>query len=165
MRISLEEYLAIHEKPESELVAGALIPKPMGTLQHMLMEKALLRLLASWEETAAGEAIHELSVRHGEDVRIPDVVLFPKGARFEKGLLIDPPFLCVEVLSPSQRPSELFAKCEVYHSWGVPYCWVIDPIGKAAWEYHKDSPLRDVAGSLRAGEVAVAFADLFGTSA
>ena len=72
--------------------------------------------------------------------------------------------LCVEILSPSQRPSELFAKCEAYHAWGVPYCWVIDPVKKLAWEYHSDSPVQLIpaTGSLQAGEIAVGCNELFG---
>ena len=76
---------------------------------------------------------------------------------------MDPPLLCIEILSPSQRQSELFAKCEAYHSWGGPFCWVIDPTTKVAWEYHKDSPVRTAAADrdLRAGENSVPVNDLF----
>lgn len=162
-RVSIDEYLRTDYEPECELIDGNLIPKPMGTREHMRMEKVLLRLLAKWEQSGLGEAIQELSFRFGEDVRVPDFVFVRTGARFERGILLDPPLLCVEILSLSQRPSELFAKCETYHSWGVPYCWVIDPIGRVAWEYHKDSPVRMLGPTeeLRAGEIAVALDDLF----
>ena len=30
------------------------------------------------------------------------------------------------------------AKCEEYHTWGVPFCWVIDPIKQTGWQYDKD---------------------------
>jgi Uma2 family endonuclease len=106
---------------------------------------------------------HELAIRRGEDVRIPDLVFAAPEARFEKGILIDPPLLCIEILSPSQRPSELFAKCEAYHSWGVPYCWIVDPIKKLAWEYHSEAPLKLLApdASLQAGEISVGLSELF----
>ena len=160
-RVSLEEYLQIHCKPECELIDGALVQKPMGTREHMRMERKLDRLLEPYEAAGLGEAIHDLSTRFGPDVRIPDLAFVPAGAKFEKGILMDPPLLCVEVISPSQRPSELFAKCEVYHGWGVPYCWVIDPIAKVAWEYHKGATLRTVTVTLGAGEISVGFAELF----
>src|ERR1700733_14515485 len=121
-RVSLDDYLRNHYEPERELVDGNLIVKPMGTLEHMDMERRLARLLESYEQSGLGRSVHELSVRHGQDVRIPDLVFVAAGARFENGILVEPPLLCVEVLSPSQRQSELFAKCEAYHSWGVPFC-------------------------------------------
>lgn len=130
----------------------------------MRMERLLLRLLEQYEQQGLGQAMHELSVRHGDDVRIPYVVFFGNQARIEDGLLLDPPLLCVEILSPSQRLSELFAKCEVYHEWEVPYCWIIDPARKSAWEYHQRTPVRLLSAgeTLAAGPpLAVSLAALF----
>lgn len=163
-RISLEEYLRSHYEPECELIGGELFQKPMGTREHMRMERRLADLLARYEPAGLGEVIHELSIRHGDDVRIPDLVFARPGAQFQNGILIDAPLLCVEILSPSQRPSELFAKCETYHAWGVPYCWIIDPVKKLAWEYHQDAPVQLIpaTGHLAAGEISVACNELFG---
>jgi Uma2 family endonuclease len=162
-RVSLEEYLRTNYEPACELLDGELIQKPMGTLEHMDLERRLERLLERYEQRGLGRAVHELSFRKGEDVRIPDLAFVPPGAHFESGILTDAPMLCVEVLSPSQRQSELFAKCEAYHAWGVPYCWVIDPIEQLAWEYHAHSPVRLFArdGSLQAGEITVSLVELF----
>jgi Uma2 family endonuclease len=162
-RVSVQEYLESNYEPECELVAGALLPKPMGTLEHREMERCIERHLERYEQVGLGRAVHELSIRHGDDVRVPDLAFVPPGARFAGGILMDPPLLCVEILSPSQRLSELFAKCETYHAWGVPYCWVVDPIGKLAWEYHQNAPVRllSVDDSLGAGEIQVGIGDLF----
>jgi Uma2 family endonuclease len=161
--VSLEEYLKTEYEPECELIGGALHPKPMGTLEHMAMERWLMRLLERHEQAGLGMVMHELSIRKGDDVRIPDLVFVPSGKRFECGILVDPPLLCVEILSPSKRLSVLFAKCETYHAWGVPYCWVVDPIGKLAWEYHQAAPVRLLSGedSLIAGEIKIAISELF----
>jgi len=161
--VSLEEYLRTDYEPECELIGGALFPKPMGTLEHMAMERRLVRLMERYEQAGLGVVMHELSIRNGDDVRIPDLEFVPANARFERGILMDPPLLCVEILSPSQRLSVLFAKCETYHAWGVPYCWVADPIGKLAWEYHQGAPVRLLSpeDSLRAGEIEIAISELF----
>ena len=128
LRISLEEYLRSHYEPECELIGGELFQKRMGTLEHMDMEDAVRQILKRFQERGLGGVAHELSVRRGDEVRIPDVVFVAPNAKFQDGILVGPPLLCVEILSPSQRPSELFAKCEAYHAWGVPYCWIIDPV-------------------------------------
>ena len=163
-RISLEEYLRSRYEPECELIGGELFQKPTGTREHMRMERRLADLLARDERAGLGEVIHELSVLRGDEVRIPDLVFARPGAQFQNGILIDAPVLCVEMLSPSQRPSELFAKCEVYHTWGVPYCWIIDPAKKLAWEYHQDAPVQLIppSASLTAGEITVTCNELFG---
>lgn len=57
----------------------------------------------------------------------------------------------------------MLAKCEQYHVWGVPFCWVIDPEKRTAWEYHRDGePLHvERGGVLRAGELFVRLDELF----
>jgi Uma2 family endonuclease len=162
-RVSLDEYLRTDYEPDCELIGGELIQKPVGTLEHMDLERRLERLLEPYEQRGLGRAVHELSFRRGDDVRIPDLAFVPPNAHFDNGILTDSPILCVEVLSPSQRQSELFAKCEAYHAWGVPYCWVIDPIEKIAWEYHAHSPVRLIARNdfLKSGEIIVSLAELF----
>ena len=163
LRVSLEEYLRSHYEPECELINGELFPKPMGTREHMRMEKRLLEILGRFQRQGLGEILPELSIRFGNDVRIPDLVFAPPGAEFENGILVSTPLLCVEILSPSQRLSELFAKCEAYHSWNVPYCWVIDPVKNLCWEYHRELPveLKPRGGTVAAGGVAVPVAELF----
>lgn len=161
-RLSIDEYLSRDFQPARELISGELQEKPKGTRDHMRLEKMLLRLLEPFEKCGQGQALPELSVRRGDDIRIPDVVFYPPQAQFENDILVDAPLLCVEILSPSQRPSELFAKCEAYHAWGVPYCWVIDPASRSAWEYHSGSPLRLAGqGRVSAGAIEVSTTELF----
>ena len=160
-RVSLAEYLGSHYEPECELVGGELFAKPMGTLEHMRLERRLMKLLETFEQRGLGFVVHELSYRNGEDVRIPDLVFCPPSARFEDDILIDAPLLAIEVLSPSQRLSELFGKCEVYHEWGVPFCWIVDPSKKTAWEYHRDQAVSCKCDVLSAGELNVSVAELF----
>jgi Uma2 family endonuclease len=70
--------------------------------------------------------------------------------------------LCVEIVSPPDRVGKLFGKCEDYHKWGVPYCWVIDPERKRAWEYFpNDFEPRRVEDDLNAGPIVLKLADVF----
>jgi Uma2 family endonuclease len=161
--VSIEEYLGHTYEPERELISGKLVPKPVGTLDHSHTAKVIERLLDEFAKQGLGRAERELSLRHGEDVRIPDIVFFNSDAPIDHGILIDPPELCVEILSPSQYPSQLFAKCEAYHAWGVPYCWVVDPAKRCAWEYHSGGPVRLVGDEtpLAAGRIAINVSQIF----
>jgi Uma2 family endonuclease len=99
------------------------------------MQKKLTRLL----EQFYGEhrVQFELSVIVGGDVVIPDVLVLPSHRpAMHRDVLNEPPLLCVEVLSPSQRYEEMLAKCERYRDFTVPFCWVVDPVARRAWEYH-----------------------------
>jgi hypothetical protein len=55
----------------------------------------------------------------------------------------------------------MLAKCEEYHAWGVPFCWVVDPVKRTAWEYHSVfEPVRATA-ALRAADLSVNLKELF----
>ncbi len=75
----------------------------------------------------------------------------------------EPVRLCCEILAPEDRLGTLLGKCEEYHAWGVPYCWVIDPLKRTAWEYHANAEPARVTTELRAGNLSVNIADLFAT--
>jgi Uma2 family endonuclease len=77
--------------------------------------------------------------------------------------------LCVEILSPEDRLGATLAKCEEYHAWGVPFCWVIDikeqvdPEKQTAWHYHSGTDPERIpsGGTLLAGQLSLPLAQLF----
>jgi len=56
-------------------------------------------------------------------------------------ILREPPFLCIEVLSPEDRASRMEVKIDDYFAFGVKHVWVIDPDSKRAWSYTKEGRL------------------------
>jgi Uma2 family endonuclease len=164
-RVSLEEYFRTHYEPECELIDGELRPKPMPTGHHSRMQAELIGLLRAHQQRGRGEVLPELSLLlPGEAVLIPDVVFSRPGQTFDEHDVLDtPPLLCIEVMSPSQSFSEVYEKCRRYLRWGVPYCWIIDPVRHLAWQIEADEMPREIPadGSLRAGEIEVKLADLF----
>ncbi len=159
--VSLDDYLSTHYEPECELIGGQLISKPMGTEDHSSIQTRLVVALFRFEAAGKLKVGTEISFRQGNEVRIPDVALYRRGARLYRRILDEPPLLCAEIVSPSQNPSELFAKCANYHAWGVPFCWVLDPIHQAAWEFHAGAQVEPVMARLHAGEIEVSLDELF----
>jgi Uma2 family endonuclease len=158
--LSLDEYLDRHFEPETELIAGELRPKPLGTDLHS--QTCLLLAVLLVRQVGVSMTRPELSLRVGDDVLIPDVcVLRHKDKQLYRDILAEPPLLCIEVVSPSQRPAEMLAKSERYHEFGVPFCWVVDPVAKRAWEYHSGGAPAEQAIALSAGELTVALSELF----
>ncbi|MBV8867548.1 MAG: Uma2 family endonuclease, partial [Acidobacteriaceae bacterium] len=131
--VSVEEYIARFveggEKPICEYLDGVLIPKSMGTKRHSQVQANITYLIRN----RYGEQLNplpELTTRIREtQFYVPDVAI-EELARPIQGRYPgpnNPVLLCVEIVSPPDRVGKLFGKCEEYHKWGVPHCWVIDP--------------------------------------
>jgi Uma2 family endonuclease len=152
--ISLEEYLHRSEKPLCEYMDGALQPKPMPTKLHGLIQYRLVTLLRQQNV----EALAEVTVRVSETkFLIPDVI----AARAIHGPYpTEPVLLCAEILSLDDRLGATLAKCEHYHAWGVPFCWIIDPQKQTAWHYHAGGEPERVE-VLTEGGLSVRLKDLF----
>lgn len=105
----------------------------------------------------------ELDLRLGaRDVLRPDIcVLREPAPKLYLGPLENPPLLCIEIVSPSQTPSELLAKCERYHGWGVACCWVIDHNERRAWEYNRGGAPQEKKDALIAADITVTLAQMF----
>ena len=129
--LSLDEFLD-RGYEHSELLGGEVRPKPLPTWRHGRMEARLtLALTPLFGERLAPE----VNLKIGDESPLPDfIVVRSVTPGLYRGIVADPPLLCVEAVSPSQTPAELFAKCQRYRRFGVPYCWVIDPDTKRAWE-------------------------------
>ena len=154
--VPVEEYLRLTDKPYSEYRDGVLYPKPMPTFLHGIIQSVLAGLLRALGLVAGTEVTVRISPNH---YLVPDVVA---ARRMELPYPTEPVLLCCEILSPDDRIGATFAKCEEYHAWGVPYCWVIDPVKRTAWEYHSGADPERAIDALRAGEVAVGLDELFG---
>jgi Uma2 family endonuclease len=160
--LTIEEYLGASYEPECEYVDGELIPKAMGTNDHSRLQYRIGQLLYRYEAAGLCEVSPEqsLRVRQGA-VLIPDVCLLPLG-HGEHGVVSTLAFLCIEILSPSDRFTYTVRKCEEYLRWGVPACWIFDPEEKMAWSYdamglHQLPP----DGVLRSGSFELALSELW----
>jgi Uma2 family endonuclease len=153
--VPVEEYLRYSEKPNCEYREGVLYPKPMPTTFHGLLEFMLVVMLRKLGLQAAPEVTVRLSPTK---YLVPDVIAAPV---LRGPYPIEPVLLCCEILSPEDRLGTMLAKCEEYHAWGVPFCWVIDPVKRTAWEYHSAAEPVRVTSTLRANEFSVSLEELF----
>ena len=130
-------------------------------LKHLRMQFRLNKFIdAHFPEFEAGP---ELTCRLRENrYLVPDVAVVRKD-RIQDPYPIEPVHVCVEILSPDDRFSEVVAKCEEYLAWGVPMVWIIDPVIRVAWEFGPNRLLHEVpaGGSLTAPEIAIPLADIF----
>lgn len=157
----VHQYIESGQKPSCEYVNGLLVPKGMGNRKHSRLQRRLLELLQVFSEF---EAFPELHTRLREnEFRIPDIAVERKPVPEE----IYPTravHLCIEILSPDQTLGQTLEKCEHYHAWGTPYCWVIDPERQIAWQYDRkgEPEARRLADELlTADEIQVTVGEIF----
>jgi Uma2 family endonuclease len=153
--VPVEAYLRMSEKPNREYRDGVLYPKAIPTKLHSIIQRVLMTML----EKQGVAAFPELTLRiSATKFLIPDVVVADD---FPGPYPTEAVRLCCEILSPEDRIGTMLAKLEEYHSWGVPFCWVIDPVKRTAWEYHSAGEPVRITDTLRAGEIAVGVDELF----
>lgn len=153
--VPVEEYLGYSSDPNCEYRDGVLYPKPKPTTIHALLEFMLVLMLRKLGLEAAPEVTVRISPTR---YLVPDVAAAPV---LERPYPTEPVLLCCEILSPGDRLGTMLAKCEEYHVWGVPFCWVIDPDKRAAWEYHSGAEPVRVTTSVRAGDLTMNLEELF----
>ncbi|MFN0107120.1 MAG: Uma2 family endonuclease [Bryobacteraceae bacterium] len=159
--MSVDEYLRTSYKPACEYRDGILTQKAMPTHKHSQAQFRVNMLI--YTHCPNFEAGPELHVRLSESrYLVPDLAVQRKD-RIQDPYPTEPIHLCVEILSPDDRFSEVVAKCEEYHAWGVPMVWIIDPVNRVAWEFSPNRPLHEVPpdGSLTAPEIAIPLTEIF----
>lgn len=126
----------------------------------MIQAQLMMLIIQGFRQFAAASEV-TVQIRTGKYL-VPDVVVQHRD-RIQKPYPSVPVHLCVEILSPDDRISEVFAKCEDYLEWGVETTWVVDPEAQRAWEYCKGQRPAEVpqGGSLRAEAISIPLADLF----
>lgn len=66
--------------------------------------------------------------------RVPDITVVLGGMPADP-IIRTPPFLCIEILSPSDRMSEMQERIDDYLEFGVPHVWAIYPTNRRAFIY------------------------------
>lgn len=157
--VPIEEYLNTSYEPLCEYVDGQLIQKPMPTWQHGILQiwigSQIMKLFPRF--IAGGDVRAHL---RSTEFRLPDILVDLR-ENVNSSYAEQPGYLCVEILSPDDRLGAMFQKCERYHDWGVPYCWIIDPQKRKVWTYPLGGEPAEVTDVLRAGEIVLSIAEIF----
>lgn len=167
--LSLEEFEALPEEDafRLELVRGRVVREPRPGARHgLLMARLGARLQRHVEESGLGVVCLDFGVVLPTDppnVRGPDIGfiskerLAPEGV--PEGFLRGAPDLAVEVVSPSNRASELQEKVLEYLDGGARRVWVVDPRTRTVSVYRSRDEIRLLGAEddLEGGEVLPGF--------
>lgn len=127
---------------------------------HSKMQSYLVRTLYEAAHPLGYEVWTEQRVRTQRNparYRVPDLCL-TQGEPAES-VFTDPPYLCVEILSPDDTAVDLRAEVHEYLAFGVAYVWInvwiMDP-SNGTGEIHTPAGIERVQnGRFHAGEVAI----------
>jgi Uma2 family endonuclease len=134
IQVSLDEYLSTVYDPDCEFVDGELIERNIGESDHSALQGIIFALLFNQSRKSGIYVFPELRVQVAATrYRIPDITVTTQKVRGR--ILREPPFLCIEVLSPEDRASRMELKIDDYLTFGVKHIWLIDPRRKKAWSY------------------------------
>jgi Uma2 family endonuclease len=132
--ITAEQYLHTSFEHDAEFVEGRIVERPLPTWEHSDVQGHLIEVLRPMGRRMGFFAVPEQRVRMRRDlVRVPDVcVVFekPEGPSGRR-IVTNPPYLCVEILSPDDTTAETLEKVREYLAFGVQWVWVIDPVTRA----------------------------------
>ncbi len=134
-QITIAEYLTASYRPDCDLIDGEVQERNVGKREHARVQA----LLAAWfgnheREWSVMVLINPRIQVSPTRVRIPDLVLTSLLPQPE--VLVDPPLLIVEVLSPDDTYTNLNDRTRDYQRMGVETIWLIDPRARTARVCH-----------------------------
>jgi len=126
LHIPLSEYLGVNFRPDREYIDGEVRERNVGKYEHARVQALLARWFGNHEQEWRVQVVTEQRVRVSPTrVRIPDVALLPHSA--QPDVIIDPPLLVIEILSPDDTYSDTQERAQDYRAMGVQTVWIIDP--------------------------------------
>jgi Uma2 family endonuclease len=125
-QIPLHEYLSTNYRPDREYVDGEVRERNVGKWEHARVQWLLANWFGSHEKEWGIVGSTEQRIRVTEKrVRVPDLVILTAGA--QPDVIVDPPLLVIEILSPDDSYSDTQERAQDYRAMGVETVWIIDP--------------------------------------
>lgn len=125
--VPLSEYLNTSYRPDCDYLEGELLERNVGEWDHARLQMLLSRYLSNREKQWGILVVPEQRVQvKARRFRVPDITVLA-GPRPAGGIITEPPFLCVEILSPRDLVVEMQERIGDYLNFGVRYVWLIDP--------------------------------------
>jgi Uma2 family endonuclease len=142
--VSVEEYLATsYPDGDREYLDGVVLERNVGTPGHSRLQKLLIAHLIAFEASLEIEVLPECRTRILERrYRVPDVLVMLQPFRENERVLIDPPFLIVEILSPHDRMKDSMLRFADYAQLGVKHIIQMDPEDRTTFVFEDGNLIR-----------------------
>lgn len=133
-RLDYADYCAIpSDGKRYELIAGEVHVTPAPSPLHQRLVQRLLRILEDHFKPPMEVLVSPIDViLTSHDVVQPDLVVVADPAQVSDRGIEGPPFIIVEVLSPSTVQYDRTTKAQRYAAIGVLHYWLVDPATRQA---------------------------------
>ncbi len=152
--ITAEQLLEIAGDRRVELVRGELVEMPAVGLKHIRVVGVLVAWIVSFvTERKLGVAGPELGCilsRNPDVVRAPDIAFISAarlGSADPEGFFAGAPDLAVEVISPTDKVSEVQEKIREYLAAGARLVWLVDPRSETVTAYRPNGDAHVYSGN------------------
>ncbi len=133
-KVSVEEYLATHYRPDVEYIEGELQGRNVGEVEHAKVIMAVIRWFLGHEEDWQILILPDVRVQvAAERFRIPDVCICAQ-TNTDRRIVTTTPLVVIDVLSPEDRISRYHERIADYMRMGIRGIWVLDPETRKAWD-------------------------------
>jgi Uma2 family endonuclease len=147
--LSIEEYLNTTYRPDVDYVDGHIEERNLGDFDHGDLQLEIGTLLRIRQKEWAIRVVTETRMRVSPTrVRIPDVCVIEAGRKCEP-VILHPPLLCIEVLSPRDSVKAMRERSQDYLDMGVPQIWIFDPSTRIAYICTSHEMTRHTDGLLK----------------
>jgi Uma2 family endonuclease len=142
--ISVDDYLNTSYDPDVEFVDGVLVERNVGDWLHSLVQSNIIFALR--RKYPSIKAVPELrSMVNPTRFRLPDVCVMLSAPT--TSVLLEPPFVAIEILSEDDRMTRVIAKLKEYAGIGTPHIWLFDPRPRQMFLFRSNS-LLEIEGDL-----------------
>jgi len=158
--ISVREYMSTSYRPDCDYVDGEVLERNVGEYDHGRLQRAIIVYFHNHRKQWGTEVVPEQRVQVSSTrFRVPDVCV-TLGKPTEQ-IFTQPPFICIEILSPEDRLAAMQEKVADFLQMGVPYVWIINPGNRKTYRCTTEGLLE--VGELRTEhpEIVVPIDDLF----
>jgi len=132
--VPLSEYLDTTYKPDCEWVEGELRERSVPELSHSSVQGFFTAYFAFNRKKYGVRVYPELRLQvDAARFRVPDVMVVRDSDPADE-IVVVAPLLCIEVLSPEDRMSDVQEKVDEYLDMGVDSVWVVDPRRRKAFQ-------------------------------
>jgi Uma2 family endonuclease len=131
---SVHEYLSTSYEHDCEYIDGLILERNGGEFDHASLQGATSAWLYDRRKQLGIAVFLEQRVQvSATRFRVPDVCV-TLGTPDEQ-IFTNPPFICIEILSPEDRLSAMQERVTDYLNMGVPYVWILDPKTRLAYRW------------------------------
>ena len=122
--VPLTEYLDRSFDPDCEYLDGVLLERNVGKRKHSRMQSLMVGTLLAQENAGGVLVLTEQRLQITPTrVRIPDLCVI-RSTDPDDQVILKAPVLCIEVLSPDDRMSEMQDRVDDYLSIGTEIVWI-----------------------------------------